>query len=107
LDSKEFNAMEDMFHIQVKDELFGEDWLKCFTTKILDAKYEKVDVVEVMKELTHLNVHQKADVLQVLQENDKMFDGTLIVYPHKWYILTLIQMPSLCILGHIQSLEFI
>ncbi len=25
LDSKEFNAMEDMFHIQVKDEIFGED----------------------------------------------------------------------------------
>jgi hypothetical protein len=33
--------MEDMFHIQVKDKLFGEDWLKCFATnKILDAKYE-------------------------------------------------------------------
>jgi hypothetical protein len=28
LDLKEFNAMEDMFHIQVKDKLFGEDWLK-------------------------------------------------------------------------------
>jgi hypothetical protein len=25
LDSNEFNAMEDMFHIQVKDKLFGED----------------------------------------------------------------------------------
>jgi hypothetical protein len=32
LDSKEFNAKEDMFHIQVEDELFGEDWLKCFAT---------------------------------------------------------------------------
>jgi hypothetical protein len=27
LDSKEFDAMEDMFHIQVEDEIFGEDWL--------------------------------------------------------------------------------
>ncbi len=26
LDSNEFDAMEDMFHIQVKDEIFGEDW---------------------------------------------------------------------------------
>jgi hypothetical protein len=25
LDSKEFDAMEDMFYIQVKDEIFGED----------------------------------------------------------------------------------
>ncbi len=37
LNLKEFNAMEDMFHILVKDKLFGEDWLKHFVTKILDA----------------------------------------------------------------------
>ncbi len=83
LDSKEFDAMEDIFHIQVKDEIFGEDWLECFATEILDAKYEKKNVAEVIKRLTHLNAHQKADLLRVLQENDKMFDGTLKVYPHK------------------------
>jgi hypothetical protein len=49
LDLKECDAMEDMFHIQVKDKLFGEDWLKCFATKILDAKYKKTDVAEVVK----------------------------------------------------------
>ncbi len=75
--------MEDMFHIQVKDKLFGEDWLKCFATEILDAKYESTDVVEVMKGLIHLNAHQKVDLLQVLQEKDKMFNGTLGVYLHK------------------------
>jgi hypothetical protein len=47
LDSKEFDTMEDMFHIQVKDKLFGEDWLKFFATKVLDAKYGKTDVAEV------------------------------------------------------------
>jgi hypothetical protein len=83
LESNKFDVMEDMFHIQVKDKLFGEDWLECFATEILDAKYERTDVVEVVKGLTHLNAHQKADLLQVLQENDKMFDGTLGVYPHK------------------------
>ncbi len=72
-----------MFHIQVKDKLFGEDWLKCFATEILDAKYEKTDVAEVMKGLTHLNAHQKADLLWVPQENKKMFDETLDVYPDK------------------------
>jgi hypothetical protein len=80
LDSNEFNAMEDMFHIQIKDEIFGKDWLECFATEIPDAKYEKTDVVEVVKGLTHLNAHQKADLLQVPQENDKMLDGTLGVY---------------------------
>jgi hypothetical protein len=83
LDSKEFDAMEDMFHIQVKNNLFGEDWLNCFVTKILDTKYEKTDVVEVTKGLTHLNAHQKEELLWVLQENNKMFDGTLGVYTHK------------------------
>jgi hypothetical protein len=39
LDLKEFDAMEDMFQIQVKDKIFGEDWLECFATEILDAKY--------------------------------------------------------------------
>jgi hypothetical protein len=49
LDSNKFDAMEDMFHIQVKDKLFGDDWLKCFATEILDAKYESTNVVEVLK----------------------------------------------------------
>ncbi len=75
--------MEDMFHIEVKDKLFGKDWLKCFVTEILDANHERTNVIEVLKGLTHLNTHQKADFLKVLQENNKMFDGTLGVYPHK------------------------
>jgi hypothetical protein len=83
LDSNKFNAVEDKFHIQVEDKLIGEDWLKCFATEILDAKYERTDVVEVVKGLTHLKAHQKADLLRVLQEKDKMFDGTLGVYRQK------------------------
>jgi hypothetical protein len=83
LDLNEFDAMEDMFHIQVEDKIFSEDWLECFATEILDAKYEKTDVVEFVKGLTHLNAHQKVDIIRVLQENNKMFDGTLGVYAHK------------------------
>jgi hypothetical protein len=63
LDSTEFDTMEDMFHIQVEDKLFGKDWLKCLATKILDTKDEKTAVVEVLKGLTHPNAHQKADLL--------------------------------------------
>ncbi len=47
------------------------DW-KCLATEILDAKYEQTDVIEVMKGLTHLNAHQKADLPWVLQENKKI-----------------------------------
>jgi hypothetical protein len=75
--------MEDMFHIQVEDEIFSEGWLECFATEILYSKYERTDVAEVEKVFIHLNAHQKADLLRVLQENNKMFTGTLGVYPHK------------------------
>jgi hypothetical protein len=34
LDSKEFDTMEHMFHIQVEDEIYNEDWLKCFVARI-------------------------------------------------------------------------
>ncbi len=59
LDSNKIYAMEDMFHIKAKNKIFGEDWLKSFATEILDAKYEKADVAEVMKGLTQLDAHQK------------------------------------------------
>eukprot|EP00804_Cyclotella_cryptica_P016884 CCRYP_001852-RA/>CCRYP_001852-RA protein AED:0.35 eAED:0.35 QI:0/0/0/1/0/0/2/0/383 len=83
LDSKDFDAMEDMFFIQAEDELFGEDWLSCYATDILDSKYEWTDVADVVDKQTHLNIHQKKDLLQVLQDNGKMFDGTLGLYPHR------------------------
>ena len=83
LPAEEFDAMVDMFHIQTEQELLGEDWLHNFATQILDAKYEFVDVRDVVDKLSHLNAHQKADLLKVMQDNTKMFDGTLGVYPHK------------------------
>ncbi len=40
--------MEHMFHIRLKDEIFGEEWLKSLATEILDAKYKKTDIAEVV-----------------------------------------------------------
>ncbi len=50
---------------------------------IPDAKHEWTDVAEVIDKLTCLNTHQKKDLLQVLQDNSKMFDGTVGLYPHR------------------------
>ncbi len=105
--STEFDAIDDMFHIEVKVKLFGEDWLQSFATEILDAKYEKKDVAEVMKGVTPLNAHQKADLPWVLQENKKCLMKLLTFIHIKRYTLTLIQMPSMCILCLIQYLESI
>ncbi len=79
--------MEDMYKIQLEDKLFGKDWLQCYATHILGARYKFTDVKDVIDQLTHLNTQQKADLLQVLTENAQMFDGTLCVYPHKKCIL--------------------
>jgi hypothetical protein len=83
LEAEDFDAMVDSFHIQVENELFGEDWLQSFAIAMLDAKYEFTQVRDVVDQLSHLNMHQKADLLEVLQKHQKMFDGTLGVYPHK------------------------
>ncbi len=75
--------MEDMYNIQLEDELFGKDWLQFYATHILDARYEFTNVKDFIDQLMHLNSQQKADLLQVLMENATMFDGTLGIYQHK------------------------
>ena len=77
LSSEDFDAMEDQYFVQLEDEILGEDWLECFATEILDAKYEWTAVENVVKELNHLKKNQKDDLLQVLKKHEKMFDGTL------------------------------
>ncbi len=61
--------MEDMHNIQLEDELFRKDWLQCYATHILDARYKFTDVKDVIDQLTHLNTQQKADFLQILMEH--------------------------------------
>jgi hypothetical protein len=73
----------------------------------MDAKYEKTDVAEVVKGLTHVNAHKKADLLQVLQENKRCSMELLMSNYIKRYTLTLIQVLSLCIIGLTQYLKSI
>ena len=83
LTTEDFHAMEDHWHIQIEEGLLGEDWLQCYATEILDAKYEWTDVKDVVDGLEHLDQSQKDDLLELLQRHASMFDGTLGVYPHK------------------------
>ena len=45
---EDFKEMEDSLYVQIEDEPFGEDWLDSYATTILDAKYEKADILEVV-----------------------------------------------------------
>ena len=84
LDNKEYLAMADAINVQEEDELFGEDWLDNYLTNtILDAKYEKVDVRDVVKEQKHLTISQQKDLETLLEKYTKLFDGTLGAYPRK------------------------
>jgi hypothetical protein len=84
LKDRDFKAMAEIIEIQQED-LFGMDWYDptCFAIKILDAKYEKVQIKDVVNPLEYLSTRQKADLKKVLNEFTKLFDGNLGVYPHK------------------------
>ena len=78
--------MAEALEVHRKEEaIFGRDWYDpdCFATAILDAKYEKVNVEDVAKQLTHLSKLQRDDVHAILKKFTKLFDGTLGVYPHR------------------------
>ena len=76
--------MADSFHIQEEEEdLFGDDWLDSYAIeKILDAKYDKLDINQVVFEQKHLNESQKQDLRKLFLKYQKVFDGTLGLYPH-------------------------
>jgi hypothetical protein len=64
LQNKDFSAMAEIIEIQQEHEFFGMDWYDphCRATEILDAKYEKVLVDDVIDQLTHFNAQQKSDI---------------------------------------------
>ena len=91
LKDKDYTAMAEIVNIQQEMEFFGMDWYdpNCYAIEILDAKYEKVLVDDVIKQLTHLDDQQKADLKLVLNDFTKLFDGTLGVYPHRKFHIEL------------------
>ena len=57
------------------------DDFDCFaTTKILDAKYEKVEIPEVIAQQHHLSNHQQKLLQNILEKYNTLFDGGLGKY---------------------------
>jgi hypothetical protein len=84
--------MAETIEIQLKDDFFGMDLYDptCYASEILDAKYEKVLVDDVIDQPDHLYTQQKNDLKRVLNEHTKLFDGTLGVYPHRKFHIELV-----------------
>ena len=45
-------------------------------TKILDAKYKKADLKQVVQDVPELTAQEKAQLLKLLQTYEDLFDGT-------------------------------
>jgi hypothetical protein len=86
LKDKDFKAMTELIEIQQEVDFFDIDWYDptCFAIEILDAKYEKVQIEDVVNPLECLSTQQKADIKQVLSEFTKLFDGSLGVCHRPW-----------------------
>ena len=70
--------MVDSMNISQEDDVFSEDWLDNYAAiSILEAKYEKVDIKDVVKEQKHLTITQQQELQKVLEKYNKLFDGTL------------------------------
>jgi hypothetical protein len=64
LQNKEVEAMVEIIEVQQEEEVFGIDWYDptCHAVEILDAKYDKVEVDEVINQLNHLILEQNEDL---------------------------------------------
>jgi len=63
LPAQDFDDMEDVYHIQFEDELFGQYWFELYATQILYARYQWTDMKDVIVKHEHLNDKQTTDLL--------------------------------------------
>ena len=57
--------------------------------RILDAKYERANLVEITKQATHLNKEEQQKVIKLLRKFESMFDGQLGQWKGKAYDIEL------------------
>jgi transposase InsO family protein len=69
------------------DDLEADETMDSFYStadgKIKHAKYEKVEISNVIKEQQHLTKEQRDQLFKVLSSVNRLFSGELGVYPHK------------------------
>ena len=80
---EDMSLLVDMLYAQEDEEWFGDEFMELLATTILDATYNKVDLDKVINDQKHLNKKQRRELKKVLIKCEKLFDGTLGVYPHR------------------------
>ena len=57
--------------------------MESFATTLLGATYNKVELEKIINDQKHLNKKQRRELKKFLIKYEKLFDGTLGVYPHR------------------------
>ncbi len=99
INNKEYLAMAEILKVHLEEEqLFGMDWYhpSCFALEILNAKYEKVSIDEVVEKQEHLTAQQRAELHRILSKFEKLLDGTLDAKPMhlRWYAIPRIHLEA-------------
>ena len=69
-----------LYQMDLEDEDLSN--MEAYASTILDAKYEKVDIDDLIEEhCSHLGKVQQNQLKEVLIKYDKLFDGVLKEYP--------------------------
>ena len=69
-----------LYQMDLEDEDLSNT--EAYASTILDAKYEKVDIDDLIEEhCSHLGKVQQNQLKEVLIKYDKLFDGVLKEYP--------------------------
>ena len=74
------NVLKDNSHFFWCEEANETDALQSATErikKILDAKYEKANLDEIVHKCSYLTEHEQFKLLQLLKKHEHLFDGTL------------------------------
>ena len=77
------SLLVDMLYAQEDEEWFGDEFMELLATTILDATYNKIHFEEVINDQKHLNKKQRRELKKVLIKYEKLFYGTIGVYPHR------------------------
>ena len=85
-DKETLEAVLDACYMHDEEYELEIDWLDGYLSNpipILDAKYEKADIDEVTTMQKHLTKEQQRELATLLRKHEKLFNGTLGLYPHK------------------------
>ena len=81
LTADSYLSMLEMAYAEDEILYLDEGEEDCYLSSILDAKYEAMDIEQVMENQSHLTKEQQIDLQRLLLKYPQLFDGKLGRYP--------------------------